>query len=85
MPPKALEKTKIDHILASLISSDLSDTVKLSIINDTNLKTKNMAFNHNYQKLIETGESIDLTEDYESFVIYLLNCVSSLKGTLSFK
>lgn len=85
MPPKAIEKSKIDNILASLISSDLSDPIKLSIINDTNLRTKNMAFNHNYQKLIETGETIDLTEDYSSFITYLLNCVSCLKGSLMLK
>jgi len=85
MPPKAIEQTGIDKILTNMMPKDLSEATKLAIINDTGLHSKNMAFDHNYKKLVETGESLDLTEDYSTFASYLMNCIDSLKSSLALK
>lgn len=83
--PKPIEKDNVDKILINRMPKDLSDSVKLAIINDTSLRSKNIAFDHNYKKMLETGESLDLTEDYSSFASYLMNCVEALKGSLTLK
>ena len=80
MPPKAMNKTDIDDLLCELMPKDLSKGAKLSIINDVNLKSKNIAYEHNYNQLTEVASTIDITLDYRSLVINASQCVESIKN-----
>ena len=80
MPPKAMNKTSIDDMLCELMPKDLSKAAKLSLLNDTTLKGKNIAFEHNYNALSDVASSIDITQDYGLMVIHAYNCIEALKN-----
>ena len=80
MPPKAMNKTDIDDLLCELMPQDLSKATKLALINDANLKSKNVAFDHKYNQLTDVSSTIDITLDYRSLVINASQCVESIKN-----
>lgn len=80
MPPKALNKTDVDDILCEFLPKEFSKETKLSILNDTGFKSKNMSFKFNYDQLTEVASTIDITLDYKLMVIHAKNCVDSLKN-----
>ena len=80
MPPKAMDKTAIDDLLCELMPKDLSKAAKLSLINDTTLKGKNIAFEHNYNQLSDVASSLDITNDYGLMVIHAYQCMEALKS-----
>ena len=59
---------------------DLSKGAKLSIINDVNLKSKNIAYEHNYNQLTEVASTIDITQDFALMVIHANLCIDALKN-----
>lgn len=80
MPPKAMEKTEIDDMLCELMPKGLSKNAKLAMLNDPDLKAKNVAFEYNLRQLNDVGASVDITNDYGLMVIYATQCIEALKN-----
>lgn len=80
MPPKAMDKNAVDDMLCELMPKDLSKASKMTILNDTTLKGKNMAFEYNYNQLSDVASSIDITNDYALMAIHAYQCIESLKS-----
>lgn len=80
MPPKAMNKTDIDDLLCEIMPINLSKSSKLALINDTTLKSKNIAFEHNYNQLSDVASTIDITLDYKLMVTHAYNCIESIKN-----
>lgn len=83
MPPKAMDKTMVDDLLCDLMPKKLSKATRLALINDTDLRTNNVALNYNYNQLNDVASTIDITLDFKSLAIHACNCIESLKNILN--
>lgn len=81
MPPKAaMDKTNVDDLLCLFLPKDLSKEAKLAIINDANFKSKNIAYEFNYNQLTDVASTLGITNDYGLMVFHANQCIEALKN-----